>query len=172
MFSRILTKLIDEAILPAVLLLATKVASTVLLVRYYNIPLAEGTNYFTVYFSNQADFIKVNSYSTMAMAVVIFLGSLAFLFKSRLLHDTHISPANATKVAGLGLNGFIKTSLDVYSEGSIWLSYSLLLSLLLGIQVYYQIVYPITFAVSMSCSIFLTLILLSDVEREVTRKYA
>ncbi len=172
MFSRILTKLIDEAILPAVTLLATKVVSTILLIKYLEIPLADGTNYFSVYFSNQADFVKVNSYSTISMAVVIFLGALLFLVKSRFFHETHITPANATKVAGMGLNRFIKTSMDVYSEGSIWLMFSLLLSLILGIQVYYQIVYPLSFAISMSGSIFLVLILVSDVEREVTRKYA
>lgn len=170
MFSRILTKLIDEAIVPAVALVAARVLGVIFVTSYFGIPLANESSFLTLYFSNKVDFLKVNSYSTLFMYFVVFLGGVAFLVKSRYFHDTHISPPFAAKVFSSNLGNFIQTSFDIYSEGSIWLLYSFLMTLVLGVELYFRIVYPWVFILSLALSILLTLIFVSDVEREVTRK--
>ncbi|MBI4091489.1 hypothetical protein HY419_01910, partial [candidate division WWE3 bacterium] len=167
MFSRILIKLIDEAVLPAVLLVAARIIGVIAVAKYYDIPIENGKGVLPFYFSDPRDFVVVNSYATLFMFAVIFAGGVFFLLKSRVLHDSHISPHTAAKVFSLNLGSFVKTSFDLYSEGAIWLSYSYLLTLVMGLQVYFGIVYSWLFLLSLCLSVLLTLVFVSDVEREI-----
>lgn len=167
MFSRILVKLIDEAILPAVLLVAARILGVLFVVGYYEIPFNSGNSFFTLYFSNSSDFLIVNSYSILFMYLVIFLGGLFFLIKSTYLHDSHVRPSFAAKLFSMKLGNFIQTSFDIYSQGTIWLSYSYLMTLMLGVEAYYKMVFPWVFVASFALSVLLTLVFVFDVEKEL-----
>lgn len=169
MFSRILIRLIDEAILPAVLLIAAKVLGVVLSAKYFGISLGVGSSPISFYFSTQSDFIIVNSFSFLAMCIVVFAGGLVFLLRSRVFHDTHITPQNTATLFSLKLGHFIRTSFDVYSEGTIWVSYSYLMLAVTGIELYFGLLVPWVFAISLANCVFLTLLMISDVEKEITK---
>lgn len=167
MFSKVLTKLIDEAIFPAMALVSAKVIGTIFAVRYFNVAVSDTSSFLSLYISDKANFILVNSYSNLFMYLVVFAGALVFLVRSRWFHDTHITPPFAAKIFSLRLGNFIKTSLEVFSEGTIWLSYSYLMTLILAVQVYFGIVFPYILGLSVVLSLFLTLIFVSDVDREM-----
>ncbi len=168
MFSRILIKLIDEAILPAVMLVAARILGVLFVAGYFEIPFSSGKSFFTLYFSKPSDFLIVNSYSILFMYLVIFLGGLFFLVKSKYLHDSHVHPSFAAKLFSMKLGSFIQTSFDIYSQGTIWLSYSYLMTLMLGVEAYYKMVFLWVFLASFILSILLTLIFVFDVEKELT----
>lgn len=167
MFSRILTKLIDEAIVPAVLLIAAKLIGVVFAVKYFDINISPGSSFLNLYFTSQNDFIKVNSYSALFMCLVVGFGAFVFLVKSRYFHDTHVSPTSAARLFHFGVGKFIQTSFDIYSEGTVWLSYSFLMTALLLSELYFGMIYSWVFLISLTVAVFLLLILISDVEREV-----
>ncbi|OGC50911.1 hypothetical protein A2716_02655 [candidate division WWE3 bacterium RIFCSPHIGHO2_01_FULL_40_23] len=167
MFSKILIKLIDEAIVPAVLLVSARVLGSIFVIKYTGIQFEEKSTFLTLYFSNHTDFLTVNSYSSLIMYGVVFAGGLFFLLKSRIFHDSHVTPVVAAKMFSLKLGNFIQSSFDVYSEGTIWLSYSYLMTIILSVQYYFKLVYGWVFVLSLALSVLLTLILVSDVEREL-----
>src|SRR5665648_364226 len=96
MLSKILVKLIDRAIVPAILLLATRIISIVLISRYLGLPVKIAKSGFV--FESLTDFVKVNSYSTLVMTIVLVLGIVYILIKSLAFHDSHIKPSLSAKV--------------------------------------------------------------------------
>lgn len=164
MFSRILIKLVDEAIIPAVVLLAVKVLSIFFFSKKFSVPIQIDVTGF-VYPSSQ-DFILINSYSTLAMICVITVGLLYVILKSNIFHETHIHPSLTAKLFSLKLSSFIQTSFDIYSQGTIWLSYSYLLLLSSGVMAFFDLIYSWIFYVACVLSLISTYVLVLDVERE------
>lgn len=165
MFSRILVKLVDEAILPAVVLLAVRVGSVVLFGNYFGFGVSVTRAGFV--YDNATGFLTVNSYSTLAMMVVVAVGLLYVLIKSYVFHDTHVAPSIAAKLFSLRLSTFIQTSFDVYSQGAIWLSYSYLMTLAAAVMWYFGLVFNWVFYVGLVLSLLGTYFLVMDVEKEL-----
>lgn len=90
MFSRILIKLVDEAIFPAILLLMTRLISMLLVSKSMGIEFEMGRG--GILFNTTADFVAVNSYSTLFMILAISLGLCFIILKSFVFHDSHIKP--------------------------------------------------------------------------------
>ncbi len=167
MFSKILVKLVDEAIVPAITLLAVRVVSAMLIARYFSIPLTVGSSGFV--YRSAEDFLLINSYSVLAMVCVLAVGLLYVLLKSHLFHETHITPALSAKLFSLKLSPFIQASFDLYSQGAIWLIYSYLLFVASGIMVYFGLMYSWVFAVSLVLNVFATYLFIIDVEGELKK---
>ncbi len=167
MFSKILIKLIDQAIVPAILLLAVRFVSVTLVAKYYKIPIditAAGFNL------PAESYARVNSYSILIMILVLTVGLLYILFKSFVLHDSHISPSLTAKVFSLRLSAFIQNSFDLYSQGAIWLSYSYLLMLVTGLMALFNLTYVWIFVTSLVLTIFSTIMFVLDIENELGSK--
>jgi hypothetical protein len=165
MFSRILIKLVDEAIFPAILLLATRLISMLLVSKYL------GTNFEIkptgVLFTGMADYVKVNSYSTLYMAIAIALGLFFILLKSFVFHDSHISPGLSAKLHALRVPSLITCSFEIYSAGTIWLSYLYLLLAVSGVMTLFGILFGWVFFVISVITILSTVLFIMDVEHEV-----
>ncbi len=170
MFSRILVKLIDEAIVPAIALLVVRLVSALLVARYFGLPFSIGPTGF-IYQSEQ-DFLIINSYSTLAMILVLAVGLIYVLIKSHLFHDTHVTPHVTAKLFSLKLASFIQTSFDLYSQGAIWLSYSYLLLIASGVMAYFGLLYTWVLIVSIILNLISTYLFIIDVEHEMDIKKA
>ena len=164
MFSRILAKLVDEAILPAVVLVVVRVLSVLFFGNYFGFDVTLSRAGFI--YGNSESFLVVNSYSTLAMICVIAVGLLYVLIKSYIFHDTHVHPRIAARLFSLKLSSFIQASFDVYSQGAIWLSYSYLMTLTAGVMWYFGIIYSWIFYVGLVLSLLGTYFLILDVEKE------
>lgn len=165
MFSKILIKLVDQAIVPALLLIVVRVASVTLIAQYNGIPFELTSSGFT--FNSQTDYILINSYSTFAMILVISLGLLYSLLKAYVTHSTHISPVMTAKLFSMRLSSFIQSSFDIYSQGSIWLSYSYLLVMVSGVFAFFGFMYTWVFITSLVLTLLCTVLFILDIEEEL-----
>lgn len=165
MFSRILVKLIDEAIVPAIFLLASRILSVILVAGYFHLSYSIGPSGFE--FADPSDYILINSYSTFSMIVVITVGLFFVLLKSFAFHDTHIHPNLTARLFSLRLSSFIQASFDLYSQGAIWLSYSYLMALVSGVMVLFGLLYSWVFWVALVLSVASTYLFILDLEREI-----
>jgi hypothetical protein len=165
MFSKILIKLIDESIVPAILLLATRLVSVVAVARMNNIPFSITGAGFT--FTSGEDYLFVNSYSTFYMVVVVTVGLLFVLSKSLFLHESHISPGLTAKLQNYKMRSLIQNSYDLYTQGSIWMSYCYLLLIITGFMFYFKLLFPWVFYVSLILSLISTVLLIVDIEEEL-----
>lgn len=165
MVSRTLIKLIDQAIVPAVVLLAVKVVSVVAISSFLKINFAVHRNGFV--FSSKADYILVNSYSTLAMITVIAVGVLFVLIKAFYFHDSHISPLLTSRVFNLRLSTLIQNSFELYSQGTVWLSYLLLITIVSGILMAMGLIYSWIFYTGLIISVVGIVMLIVDIENEM-----
>ncbi|MCA9308403.1 MAG: hypothetical protein R3B92_02165 [Patescibacteria group bacterium] len=169
MFSKILIKLVDQAIVPAIVLLASRVLSLVFISSYYRVPYTFDAR--GVSFASGTDFVLVNSYSVLFMIVVIAVGILFMLLKAYFLHDTHIAPHVTAKMYSLRLSAFIQSSFDLYSQGAIWLSYLYLMVFVSGILAFFGFIYAWIFIVAIVLGVISSVFLVIDVERELFSEY-
>lgn len=165
MFSKILTKLIDQAIVPAIVLLAIRVISVVLVSKYFLIDMTITQSGFT--FSRSNDYILVNSYSTLFMVITLTVGLLYILLKSYIFHETHVSPQMTAKLFSLRISSLIQTSFDVYSQGVVWLSYLFLIMIVSGVSALFNLIFAWVFYTSAVLAIISTILLILDVENEL-----
>lgn len=166
MFSRILVKLIDQAIVPAVMLLAVKIISTVLVSKYMGFDFGFGPAGFT--YSKPDDYLLVNTYSTFAMVVVLSVGLFYILLKSLIFHETHISPKLTAKLFTLKLSTFMQSTYDLYSQGAVWISYSYLLLMVSAIMALFGLIQTWVFYASLVLTVVTTVLFVMDVENEMS----
>lgn len=165
MISRTLVRLIDQAIVPAILLLCVRFVSVVLLTYFFSIRFTVSPKGFI--FSNTQDYIFVNSYSTLSMVVILGAGLLYILIKALYFHDTHISPGLTTKLFHHRLATLIQSSFELYSQGVIWLIYLYLVSAVSIILAVFDYIYGWVPVLALILSGISSLVLIIDVEKEL-----
>ena len=168
MMSKILTELIDKAIVPAVLLLASRVVSIILVSKYLGLNFEITKAGFI--FESASDYIKVNSYSTLIMVALLMIGISYILIKSLFFHDSHIKPAVTSKLFSLNAQSLIQGSFELYTQGIVWLSYSYLLLLVSGIMALSNLMYDWVFYITFGSTLLATVLFVSDVEDEIKIK--
>ena len=170
MISRTLVRLIDQAIVPAIILLATRLASVILISYIYEIKLVLTNQGFV--FENESHYLLVNSYSSLAMIIVLGVGLLYILLKAFIFHDTHVTPSLTTKLFHYKLTTLIQSSFELYSQGVIWLAYLYLISIVSGILAMFGLIYGWISVVGLLMSILGTVVLVFDVENEIELRRA
>lgn len=168
MFSKILIKLVDQAIVPAILLLVARVVSVILVSRVLLIPFEIKNSGFV--FQSAQDYVVVNSYSLLTLLGFLTVGILYILLKSFVFHDTHITPPLTTKLFSLRLSSLIQNSFDIYSQGLVWVSYLYLLLVVSGLMALFGLIFTWVFYTSLVFTIMTTVLFAFDVEREVEIK--
>jgi len=164
-YSKTLVRLIDEAILPAVLLVVAKIFGTVLVCRYFNLSW-DFSSSGIVFFSSQ-DYLLANSYSSLIMFGFVVLGLVWVLIRSHVFVENHIPPTLAARLAKRGWSTLVKTSFVAYSKAFVWLSYAWLVTLILGLQALYGLSYWGVAGVAFLVSVVATGLLAVDIERDV-----
>jgi hypothetical protein len=165
MFSKILIKLIDQAIVPAILLLTVRVVSVVWISHYLGAELTIQQTGLT--FTDPHAYKIVNSYSILAMVIMLVLGLSYVLLKSYAFHDSHIKPGTTAKVFSYKMSHIIQNSYELYTQGAIWLSYTYLLTIVAGIMGTFGLTYKSVFTVSFILSVVATVLFILDIEHEV-----
>lgn len=165
MVSRTLVRLIDQAIVPAILLLCTRLASVILISYFIGAKFVFTTNGFL--FNDTSNYILVNSYSTLAMVVILTAGLAYILLKALLFHDTHISPKLTTKLFRHKMATLIQSSFELYSQGVIWLIYLYLISIVAVILSIFGVIYSWVALASLVLCGLATLLLIMDIENEL-----
>ena len=165
MLSKILAKLIDKAIVPAILLLASRVVSIIIASKYFGIDFKITDKGFI--FQNSYDYIKVNSYSALFMTIMLVIGLAYVLVKSIFFHDSHIKPTMTTRLFSLKAESLIQNSYEIYTQGAVWLSYSFMLLAVSGIMAMSNLMYKWVFYVVTGVTLLTTLLFVFDAEEEI-----
>lgn len=173
MFSKILVKLIDQAIVPALLLLTARIVSVVVVAKKLGLDVSISQAGFVLtkenvdFTTNTALLVKVNSFSLVSIIVVLSVGLLYILIKSYIFHDTHIAPYVTARLFSYRLSAFIQSSYDLYSQGTIWLSYLYLIMFVSGVMAYFNMIYAWIFYFSLILTVICTALFIFDVEKEL-----
>jgi len=171
MFSKLLLKLIDQAIIPAVLLVSTRIISIILVSKQSSINFVLNSNGFAFY--SAADYLAINTMSTFFMTVALSLGIGYVILKSMVFHDSHIKPHLSAKLFSFKLHRLIQSSYDLYTQGTIWLSYMYLLTLASGVMLLFEMIRGWAFYISLAMTLLYTLLFILDIEAEIdiNKKY-
>ena len=163
-YSKLLVKLVDRAILPAIFLFAAKVVGTFFVASYLGVNNFNGLVAFNGL--SASEYVFVNSYSTLFVFLCVFLGMAFLLFKAHVTHETHISPYISARIASMRLNDLVQKSFDLFSEAGVWLMYSWLLTLVSIAQVALSAMYIWVAIVAFIFSFVSSILVIIDVERE------
>lgn len=165
MFSKLLIKLIDEALVPAIFLIAVRVVSLVFVSRFFGIEVSLGPKGF-IYHTAEA-YMMVNSYSLLFMVCAVCAGLLHIALKSVIFHDTHISPPLAAKLYSAKIQHLIQDSFHLYSQGLVWMSFLYFLTFGSWVMSIFSMVYSWVVYLAFALSVLFTYVFIVDVEREV-----
>ncbi|PIP04832.1 hypothetical protein COX53_00245 [candidate division WWE3 bacterium CG23_combo_of_CG06-09_8_20_14_all_40_14] len=162
--SKTLTKLIDKAILPAIVLTFSKIISLIIVNQKFRLNWQVGTS--GIIYTSKSDFVLANTYSSLFMYFSIMAGLLLLLIKAVRWHSTHIDPKVSARLHFRKLDFLVTESLDLYLNTVIWLGYSWLAAALMLIQSYYNLILPWVSYIALFVSITATIFVLLDIERE------
>jgi len=160
-----LVRLIDKAVLPAALLLSSKILGVIGVNYIYHLGWSFTSTGLVFY--SQKDFVLANSYSSLFMFAVIFLGLLFTLIQALFFHDSHIAPNMAVFLKGRGWEYLIKGGFEVYSAAFVWLSYAWLTTVILFYQNSFGALYSWVLYICFAVSFVATLMVLLDIELEL-----
>lgn len=165
MFSKVLVKLVDEAIVPALLLVAVRIISLVFISKSFDINLSLDSG--GIVYSSHQDYLIVNSYSVLYMIVAVCLGLLRVVIKSVVFHETHISPVTAAKLYAYKFQHLIQDSFNLYTQGVVWLAYLYFLTLGAILMSMFGLLFGWVAWAALGLSVLFTYIFILDIEREV-----
>jgi len=165
MFSKILVKLVDEAIVPALYLVTARIVSLVLISHAFGITVSVGRS--GLVYASSADYVLANSYSLLFMVVSVGVGLLHIVIKSVVFHDTHIVPPLAAKLHSLKMHHLIQSSYHLYTQGLVWLAYLYFLAIGAGIMSLFGLVYMWLSFATLGIAVLFTYVFILDVEREL-----
>jgi hypothetical protein len=169
MASKLLLRLIDEAIVPAFMLLGIKILAVLVIVYMYQIPweFSPVSVFPTILFEDINATMFVSTYSTLAMYLFAILGLIWVLLRAYYLHDTHISPRTVLQLLSMNASWLISASHDLYHKGLVWLSYVWLITGLIGIHTILGLNALWLLVVGIIVSTLVTWLFIADVEREI-----
>lgn len=172
MLSKSLVKLIDEAILPAVLLVGSKFASVILIATLSKsaFSFTFGRFFFflpSLSFSTFESYIFSNSYSNLFTYVVLAAGCAFVLLRAHFFHSSHVTPALHARLIKLRLSSLVADTFTIYHQAFVWFSFIWLFTIFLLIEAFLNIVYPWIAIVAFLISLNMSWFLIADVEEEL-----
>ncbi len=172
MVNKSLIKLIDEALLPAILLIIAKMGglfmASLLLGLKFTVVMGDFFKVLpTVHFLNPQDYVLAENYSNLAMFLVASLGCAFILLRAHFFHESHIRPRLHSRLVALNLESLIVPSYHLYHQATVWLLFLwltvgfLIMSTILGVT--YAPISLIAFIIAANFSWILTV----DIQKEV-----
>lgn len=166
MVSKTLARLVDQAIVPAVFLVAGKIIGVFVVSRYFNLTWELSTSGI-LFFPIKEDALLVNSYSSVIMFAFAWFGFCSILVSSHFLHDTHIRPKFAARLSSLNLLHLVESTYELYTKAVVWLAYLWLMSAIFLIQSYFGSLFSWVGGISIILTIVVTAVFIFDLEREI-----
>ena len=169
MFSKIILKLVDAAILPSLLVFGVKFASTVLFSLYWKIPLSIGLS--GLNFQNFSDFYKVNLFSNIILFLFTFAALFLVLSRSYLFTEENLNPILGARLVNLGLESVTLPLWQGYTHTMVWLTLSFSVTLSLFTQALFDFSSFYLFALSGAFLVLGGFVFLLCLERDITDSF-
>lgn len=172
MVTKSISKLIDQAILPALILIIGKMGGLFLTVYLLHLDVAVQPASFlkilpTVHFPDPQAYILAENYSNLAMFTLASLGTIFVITRAHFLHESHISPSLQAKLARLNLEVLIASSYKLYHQAAIWLTFLWLSTGFLVLSTILNITYPQISIIAVIVAANFSWVFALDVEKEL-----
>ncbi len=160
-------KLVDEAILPVVIVIAAKIASIFVLTYLFSIPWTfqadEATfGFYFINFKKLSDVYFVVSLSDLVVSLTVAIGFLWVLFRGNYFGEDKIHPITASRLHKKGQESLIVSRNETYHQALIWLSLSWFTFFLVLDNVLSGISSQLTFGITLVTTLGLTITLLEN----------
>ena len=172
MISKSLIKLIDEAILPALLLILAKGVGLFATIVFFNLPFT--LEYRSIFgllpsfrFATLQGYITAENYSNLAMFAAVAAGAVIVVLKAHYLHESHIHPKLHARLIALKLERLAQSSYHLYHQAAIWLVFLWLTFGFLTLSSIAKITYPQITIVAFLISANLSWVFALDLEKEI-----
>ncbi len=167
--SRSLLKIIDEAIVPGLLVFAAKLLGLVGVNAWLNLSWdPSGSTLLPLFTYRSAEaFYLANGWSNVLVLVVIVTGFLTVLVRAHIFHTSHISPKLSISLVRRQLTSLAVNSWDVYHQAVVWLAYLWLALVLFSLQAVYGVSPWWLDIVGTVIALVLSWLIIIDVEREI-----
>ncbi len=167
-----LIKLIDAAIIPAVLIITAKILGVGFLSWVYQDQVALVKTGFggflpRVSYSSYQSYYNTNTWSNALMFLVVALGTAIVLIQAHLFHQSHIKPVLHKKLIKLRLARLVSSTVSLYHKAVVWLIYLWLVIGLLVVEAYLKASSMTLAVVAVLMGVNSTWLLISDVEHEI-----
>ncbi len=172
MVAKSLTKLIDEAIFPALTLVVAKMLGLLLSAFFLNLPFEIKAKAIfgilpAINFLNVSNYITAENYSNLAMFLAAAIGATFVLIRAYFFHESHVHPNLQAKLAALNLENIIAPSYHLYHQALIWLIFVWMTVGFLVVSTFLKITYPAISVVAFILAANLSWIFAIDVEKEI-----
>ncbi|OGD88082.1 hypothetical protein A2870_04530 [Candidatus Curtissbacteria bacterium RIFCSPHIGHO2_01_FULL_41_11] len=172
MLSKSIIKLIDEAIIPAVVLIIGKMLGLFVASSLFHLSFTvKNAQIFwilpRVSFTTLSDYIKAENYSNLTMFMVAMLGTLYVIVRAHFFHESHITPKLHAKLVSLNLDRIVAPSYHIYHQAAIWLTFLWLTVIFLAISSFLKITYPQISIMAFIIAANFSWVFAMDIEREI-----
>lgn len=172
MVSSSITKLIDQAIIPAVALIVGKMtgllAASALYDLSYRIEAGGFLNILPVIrFQDQQSYLVAESYSNLAMFIAAAAGTLLVIIRAHYFHQSHINPQVHAKLISLNMEKLTAPSYHLYHQALVWLTYLWLTVAFLAIYASMKVIFPQIAIIAFIVAANLSWVFALDIEKEV-----
>lgn len=169
--SKSFIKLLDNALLPASLMLVSKFIGVFLTIKVFNLDWVVNqtpNNFlsFQTVLSSQ-DVILVTSYSDLIMFGVLALGFSFNLIRAIFFHNSHINSDLINRLASKNLLSLIANSYEIYHSATVWLFFMWAAALMVLSSALTNSIYSWVGLLVLGLSILLTIVFFQDVYKEV-----
>lgn len=167
-----ITKLIDEAVFPAVTLIIGKTLGLLASAFFFTLPFqieAGGILNLlpTIRFSDAQSYIIAESYSNLAMFIAAALGTTFVLVRAHFFHQSHINPKLHAKLVSANAEWLIAPSYSLYHQALVWLTYLWLTVAFLVLYSVVNITFPQIAIVAFIIAANLSWVFALDIQKEI-----
>ena len=174
--SKTLTKLVDEAIVPSLTLVLSKIGGMFLAVTIfgleYDINNIENGKIipYEISFKSLNDLFTVNTFSNLLMLIVPVIGFNIVLYKINHFQDTRLTPQKIIQIADKDRLASIESSKSIYTKAIVWIAFLWIAVILTTINVAKAESHIWTAVIAVGLGIISTLILVKNLEIDYTGK--
>lgn len=169
--SNSLVKLIDNSLLPAVLIIFGKFFGIYLFAGLLGVDIGVQEATQTLFSFRTVvgveDIMAISTYSDMFMFALISIGFAIVVVRSVYMHDSHISVSTITKLAKLDMTSLIKTSYELYHTGVVWFVFTWMGNVLILVNALLGKTQATLLIATVAFSLVLSLVLFRDVIKEI-----
>jgi len=172
MVAKSIIKLIDEAIIPALVLIVAKMLGLYFTSAVLNLNFEVKVGSFlsflpSIHFANLQDYVTAENYSNLAMFLVVSLGTIFVLVRAHFFHSSHIHPNLHAKLERFNLQALVTPSYHLYHQAAIWLLFLWVTVGFLALSTIRSITYPQITIVAFIIAANFSWVLAIDIEREL-----
>ncbi len=167
-----ITKLIDEAVFPAVTLIIGKTFGLLSASLVFNLPFqieAGGILNLlpTIRFLDSQSYIIAESYSNLSMFIAAALGTIFVLVRAHFFHESHIKPKLHAKLVSANAQWLIAPSYSLYHQALVWLTYLWLTVAFLVLYALVNISFPQIAIIAFIIAANLSWVFALDIQKEI-----